>query len=606
MQCLEEMARLKVPESFEKALLTVDKAEGSIDAQQIETALREARALLDPADQDGAWPDLVAFAFAAGGESPWGTYFGPFGSKGMEDGGIAFFPDLREVSPDVLVHWTERAKSLTHPVLRARYADLVWDLGGRVSNKPEVEFAQIAIDDYNQAVGQKRLSDLHGEIGAGSRALALAISINDPERIGTSRDLMLQLFTRSIEEDAGWWDLFRSLTQRRAEVTPEQKAKMVGQLEALLAKSADHSNPTTFNPHRVEELAKLLVPYYGRETRFDDIKRTYRAVSVAYEHIAEIGSALQAISWLETSIAFAQRAGEADEVNRLRMLREEAVSRAPDEMRQLSFTGEIKREDMNAFLAAIIQKQWPNTLARIASAFVHGKEEYRRHADNFAKAAVIASLVSTEILSGDHVAAKIGPAAEDPEGHLYQQADRTLQIDASFLDRALEQAQESHGISYEEVTAFGWRSELFPDFMLLRSGVKAWVEGDYVKALFVLIPQVEAALRKFASNLGESVTKPKKGADGWEISLNMGDLLANKAVQDALGEDLLFHFRAVFSDPRGWNLRNRIAHGMVPFEGANYMTCNLTIHAVLVIGVLQQMAEARRREKPKRSATEAG
>ena len=285
-------------------------------------------------------------------------------------------------------------------------------------------------------------------------------------------------------------------------------------------------------------------------------------------------------------------------------MKEAAVSHAPDEMQQFSFTAEIKREDMDAFLAGVIVKEWPRTLARIASAFVVGKETLRKYAEGFAANSVIASLMSTEILSGDHVAAKIGPAAEDPEGHLYQQADRTLQMNVAFLGRALQEAQEVHGISYEEITAFGWQSRLFPDFMLLRSGVRAWVDGDYIKAFFVLIPQIEAALREFARSLGNAVTKPKRGADGWEVSLNIGDLLANQAVQDALGEDLVFHFRAVFSDPRGWNLRNRVAHGMVAFDEASPVTCNLTIHAVLVIGVLTQMAEARLNSRAKPPTTD--
>ena len=201
---------MKISDVMEEALLGADQAEGPIDIQQVEIALREAIEGLQADDQRGAWPDLAAFAFTAGEDSPWGsTYFGPSGSTRDEGGNVFFFPDLREVSPDVVDHWARRAKSLRHPVLRARYADLVWDLGRRVGTKPEVEFARLAIDAYNQAVGEKRLPDLYSEIAAGRRALSLAISIGDAERIDTSRDQMLLLFSRSVEEDIGWSDIFQ-------------------------------------------------------------------------------------------------------------------------------------------------------------------------------------------------------------------------------------------------------------------------------------------------------------------------------------------------------------------------------------------------------------
>ncbi|WCK27617.1 hypothetical protein [Agrobacterium pusense] len=75
------------------------------------------------------------------------------------------------------------------------------------------------------------------------------------------------------------------------------------------------------------------------------------------------------------------------------------------------------------------------------------------------------------------------------------------------------------------------RSSLFSDFPLLVAGVKAWLDGDYVKSIFVLVPQVEDAFRNIARRLGESVTKEKRGQSGWEVSMNLGDLLSMEKVR---------------------------------------------------------------------------
>jgi len=43
----------------------------------------------------------------------------------------------------------------------------------------------------------------------------------------------------------------------------------------------------------------------------------------------------------------------------------------------------------------------------------------------------------------------------------------------------------------------------------------------------------------------------------------MGDMLYAKDVKEALGDDLTIHFMALYADPRGFNLRNDLAHGLL-------------------------------------------
>src|SRR4029077_20493225 len=78
----------------------------------------------------GAWAEALAFNLADTRmqSSPWGTYFAPMGSGTDKDGKTVYFPDIAGADARVVNHWIARAKTITHPVLRARYADLAWDL----------------------------------------------------------------------------------------------------------------------------------------------------------------------------------------------------------------------------------------------------------------------------------------------------------------------------------------------------------------------------------------------------------------------------------------------------------------------------------------------
>lgn len=62
---------------------------------------------------------------------------------------------------------------------------------------------------------------------------------------------------------------------------------------------------------------------------------------------------------------------------------------------------------------------------------------------------------------------------------------------------------------------------------------------------------------------------------------------------------MTFYFRLVFSDPRGRNLRNRVAHGQIGRGEINYGNANVLIHSMLVMAVIHDIAEARKQEHMK-------
>ena len=99
-------------------------------AREIRRAVPDRQSLARES-QRGAWAEQIAFAFqthrVAGG-GPWGTHFQPWMSATNPDGTAYYSPDLAEVDSEVLAHWAARAKEAKHPVLVARYADLVWDV----------------------------------------------------------------------------------------------------------------------------------------------------------------------------------------------------------------------------------------------------------------------------------------------------------------------------------------------------------------------------------------------------------------------------------------------------------------------------------------------
>lgn len=123
-----------IPLSIEEIIQNFDKAEQPLKIHTVANALNAARQqLTNPSGQEnlGAWSEVLAFGLSntRRSKSPWNTYYGPVMSGTNGDGTPFYSPDIAGADPKVIAHWTSRATSLKHPVLVARYADLIWDLG---------------------------------------------------------------------------------------------------------------------------------------------------------------------------------------------------------------------------------------------------------------------------------------------------------------------------------------------------------------------------------------------------------------------------------------------------------------------------------------------
>lgn len=149
----------------------------------------------------------------------WGTYYGPVGVFHDAKGTRVEAPPIDEITPEVIAYWQERAESARHPLLRMRYADLVWEFGRRAKLAPGPEFPR-AVIDATVAAAAKKLFE-HSTVGCTGlrRALALALSLRDDERVIIVRDALIG-YEDAVFEDAlpGTWGVaFDELVATKSE-----------------------------------------------------------------------------------------------------------------------------------------------------------------------------------------------------------------------------------------------------------------------------------------------------------------------------------------------------------------------------------------------------
>jgi hypothetical protein len=217
------------------------------------------------------------------------------------------------------------------------------------------------------------------------------------------------------------------------------------------------------------------------------------------------------------------------------------------------------------------------------------QHEIKINLQKMAKEAPLASRIGIQITNEEGFAeSSIGSVEDDLDGRAIRLAADQFNIDAFFLNAAYSRATEKYGLDTEALLSHIQSAPFFPSerVWMLREGLAAWSTGDSVKAIHVLVPQVEAACRELLVLSGVSVRVPNMWVGGTMVK-GMGDVLRDGVFRRDELKDVGFHLRALYTDPRGLNLRNKLAHGLVHEGFLGMGIAHLVVHSLLLLAAFR-------------------
>lgn len=559
----------------------------------------------DQADRDIWWAESAAMRFYRRPDreaSVWGTTYGPMMSATKEDGTPFYSPDIAEANADTIEYWKGRSAEAKHPILRARYSDLVWDFSRTVANqKPDVLFAKKAVDAYIEAA---RLSYkfVVQPIHYLERALDLAIIIGDEARTQAVVDAMFELHGRiATPELAGSWPfLFDNLLDnKKIELTEKQQKQIIWSLEETLSKSTDRNVPKGFNPWGAQAAAERLAGIYRKSGANDEVARVIRAYGMAFEKLAEEASPALALGWLQPVYEAYRNAGMKDDAQRVQVAAEKKGKRAHEDMKQLSASVQISAAEMDQYLAAMTAGSLDLAYKRIAVRFITKATAARDFMKQMMSQAPLVSMIGVHKIADGHIAAQAGSVESDPDGRLIMQLAQMIELESMFLTAALDKTHELYKPDVKTILDRLRESPVFTEEgdSLLAEGIQAYLGGDYVKAIHIFIPRIEAALRALLGLLGLPTNKPMRSSKGVMQAKNLNDVLGDPIVKAVLGEDTILYLQTFLNDPRGQNLRNRVSHGLTEKRYLSKPLADRVFHILLSLSLI-------RRQEPAESESE--
>ncbi len=591
------LAMIQSPDEYLAVLAEFDRRTATFEILDVHGALRKIDRQKFPEDRRrGAWAELAAFEFdihptADGG--PWRTYFQPWGTFQPKDGALVCNPDLASADEEVIEYWGCRAKTVNHPVLAARYADLVWDTTKFVTKKkPDIQFAQLAIDSYVAAAKRDGGEVWHETVQSLRRALDLALRTRDNNRVTTIVEATIAYVDQTAEDDRVgiYCDLFDMvlLSKNGPDLSNDQEKNIFDMLEAKFAEITTPGTQWDVVPQDASAIGRRLASWYQRKGRIQDRQKILKAIGSAFERRAKIGDPLSGLHFLDEARKFYLEAGARDEAERIQRESQELAPEAKREMVPLTVEFEIPNDERNKFLDLLMERGLEDGLQFLTVCQIPRQEQLKEELKSLAEQYPLQAMFRPTLVGSKGIEANVD-APGDPDGRMAFETTRRVQLTSIWLSWGLDHLFKN-GLTTDNVVDFVSKSPLFTAdrLPLVRRGVESHILGDYVQSIHVLIPQIERALVGLTFLLGGTSTKPHGSGRAVMQAKSLNDALGDERVQEALGPDLRMYLVATLSHPKGMNIRNDVCHGLWTATDFNKLASERVLHVLLCLSLFRR------------------
>jgi len=522
-------------------------------------------------------------------KSEWETYFGPMVVYSDKEGKfVEEYPSIQKLSPEIISYWEKRAKESKHPIFKARYSNLVWDFSEKIKGeKPHYSIAQIFIDSVVEITEK----DLHkyevNVIKKLERALSLALSINDRGRKQKLIDTIINYEKRIAKDDkpGSWGFSYELLVNNSSLKLDENKILEIikdleNRFERLLEKA---------DLFAAEIATKSLIDYYSKNGESTKVEQILLRFGELVQKQAEKNSALGGSAWLEKIYHLYLKYNLKNEANRILNKIRELYKKVKSELKKIETSVKIPEDEINDYINLLTDGELKTVLAKIAINYIPKKDEVLKQLQYISKDAPISFLISHRVMDGDErVIATIGPLEDDIDGHIILQISQNMKVSSIFLRETLNTLIDKFNLGTEEIVNYFYESPIFDvrrkEFFI--KGINAFFNEDFLVSLHILIPQIEALIRNLAERIGIPIFKPSRFGGFYYRTLD--ELLREEAITEVLSEDVCFYLRVLLTDPRGWNLRNDICHGISNPGNFNQITADRIFHALLCLALVKE------------------
>lgn len=179
----------------------------------------------------------------------------------------------------------------------------------------------------------------------------------------------------------------------------------------------------------------------------------------------------------------------------------------------------------------------------------------------------------------------VGNVETDFDGNLILHISMSMKFQSIFINSTIDEGIHRGVFTTENILAYISQSPSFTKekIPIIKRGLEAYFAQDYIVAIHLLIPQIEASIRSLLERENIPTLKSCKSPNEFQ-QRTLDDMLRDSKAIELLTPNLAAYFRILLTDNRGWNLRNEVCHGLTEISQFDPMTANRIIHALLCLG----------------------
>ena len=455
--------------------------------------------------------------------------------------------------------------------LRGRIGDVIW------IRLRKHEAARVAVDSFLETADLILESPVASDVfNRLERALQLASTL------GRKQDLFVTVVNKIeslVTEDQTNFDVARAM-----DLLLDANASDALNFAEIAMKRASEKEPDA------NDGGVWPIRFYGLASRFFSRGKNEEKSNIATQRIAETYEAIAdqrasggvpgkivATGWLEKAIQVLRRVpsteSERDRIHKkLLALQKIAVKELPRHVTKLDL------EDCRASATKPLKgKTLAESIQALAFAMpVPSKSKLLKNSEETLGKSVLPHIFPTVKLGSDgkvvHKSVRMTEhdATAATTLHAYEMFGLEIRVLVSGVIEAMRsQIMSDFYIKIEDLQPYYEFNAFVPPGRewFFAKGLYAGFTGDFATALHLLIPQIENSLRVILNERG--IATSSLDPDGIQNEYNLNQLLYGELgneVETILGEDNLFALRALLVERCTFNLRNRLAHGMLQPE----------------------------------------
>jgi hypothetical protein len=304
------------------------------------------------------------------------------------------------------------------------------------------------------------------------------------------------------------------------------------------------------------------------------------------------GTAMQVSAWLEDLYKIYTNYGFKEEARQVLIDIRANGPKVHDELKLVSHSIDFPKAEIDRYIRRYTEGPPQALLNKITKEFIFDKEEIKSQIFKHYKKDPLPFIITTQLMDGDgRFFAKLGDLENDLEGHLAHRLTHNLALSGAFLNIVFNKIIEEGILTREDFFSSITRSPLFQEERkaIIARGIDSFFNKDFITGIHILIPQIEEAIRHLVELCNGVILKSKNG--GFQLR-TLDELLRDEIIKRILGENIQFYLRVVLTDQRGWNIRNKVCHGIATASTFSEQTLNCLIHILLILGTVRNNSNA--------------